>query len=215
MPLAPTVDFDPGLADWQKGDGLLPAIVQDVDTGQVLMLGYMNPAALQQTLNSGWVTFFSRSRQCLWTKGETSGNRLALHGVALDCDRDTLLLRARPGGPVCHTGSRTCWNEEAPQGIGFLAELAQIIKRRAESPDDASYTARLLADGLPRIAQKVGEEGVEAALAGVTGDREDLIGEASDLIYHLLVLLHARGATLEDVCTCLHQRHTFRAPIAK
>ncbi|GAB4191348.1 MAG: bifunctional phosphoribosyl-AMP cyclohydrolase/phosphoribosyl-ATP diphosphatase HisIE [Wenzhouxiangellaceae bacterium] len=204
--------IDSSQADWDKGHGLLPAIIQDVDTAQVLMLGYMNEAALQQTQDSGWVTFFSRSKQRLWTKGETSGHRLATVNVALDCDRDTLLVQARRTGPVCHLGSRTCWGGEAPAGIGFIGELSAIIRQRADQQADSSYTSQLLQRGLPRIAQKVGEEGVEAALAAVCGDADELTGEAADLIYHLLVLLQARGLSINQICECLAQRHQQRSP---
>lgn len=202
-------------ADWNKGQGLLPAVIQDADSAQVLMLGYMDAAALIHTLNSGWVSFYSRSRQQLWTKGETSGHGLALVDIALDCDQDSFLVQAHRLGPVCHTGTRTCWGQEQAAGVGFLAELGQIIHHRAEQhargADQDSYTARLLQRGLPRIAQKVGEEGVECALAAVTADDDELLGEAADLIYHLQVLLRARQLKLEQVCQLLAQRHRQRS----
>jgi phosphoribosyl-ATP pyrophosphohydrolase/phosphoribosyl-AMP cyclohydrolase len=192
---------------WDKMDGLLPAIVQDAATGQVLMLGYMNREALAATLDCGFVTFFSRSKQRLWQKGETSGNRLALRSVHADCDDDALLVRARPQGPTCHLGTASCFGADAAPGPAWLGRLQDVVRERAGAPPEQSYTARLIAAGLPRIAQKVGEEGVETALAAVTADDEALIGEAADLLYHLIVLLHARGLALEDVVKVLEQRH--------
>jgi phosphoribosyl-ATP pyrophosphohydrolase/phosphoribosyl-AMP cyclohydrolase len=192
---------------WDKMDGLLPAIVQDDATAQVLMLGYMNREALAATLESGFVTFFSRSRQSLWRKGETSGNRLALRSVHADCDADALLVRAQPEGPTCHLGTASCFTEDSPPDAAWLGRLQEVVRERADAPLEQSYTARLLAAGLPRVAQKVGEEGVETALAAVTADDEALAGEAADLLYHLIVLLHARGLALEDVVAVLEQRH--------
>jgi phosphoribosyl-ATP pyrophosphohydrolase/phosphoribosyl-AMP cyclohydrolase len=192
---------------WDKMDGLLPAVVQDAESAQVLMLGYMNREALAATLDSGFVTFFSRSKQRLWCKGETSGNRLALRSVHADCDDDALLVRAQPQGPTCHLGTASCFGEAAPSGAAWLGRLQDVVRQRADAPPEQSYTARLLASGLPRIAQKVGEEGVETALAAVTADDEALSGEAADLLYHLIVLLHARGLALEDVVKVLEQRH--------
>ena len=192
---------------WDKMDGLLPAIVQDAATSQILMLGYMNGEALSATLNTGFVTFFSRSKQRLWQKGETSGNRLALRSVHADCDDDALLVRARPAGPTCHLGTASCFGADAASGPAWLGRLQDVIRDRAGALSEQSYTARLIAAGLPRIAQKVGEEGVETALAAVTADDEALAGEAADLLYHLIVLLHARGLALEDVVKVLEQRH--------
>ena len=203
-PLSP-VDLD-GLA-WDKMDGLLPAIVQDAATSQVLMLGYMSRDALTATLDSGFVTFFSRSKNRLWRKGETSGNRLALRSVRADCDDDALLVLANPEGPTCHLGTSSCFGEADAPGPAWLAELERVIQSRAAAPVEESYTARLLASGLPRIAQKVGEEGVETALAAVTADDAELTGEAADLLYHLIVLLHARGLSLEDAIAVLRERH--------
>lgn len=201
-------------ANWDKGQGLLPAIVQHARTGQVLMQAFFSPSALTHTLNSGWVTFYSRSRQALWTKGETSGNRLGLVSIQLDCDQDSFLIQALPQGPVCHTGAETCWDQgqlsQHVAGVGFLAQLAEIIQQRANSDDDNSYTAHLLNKGMARIAQKVGEEGVETALAAVTASDEEVIGESADLLYHLLVLLQARGISLEDVTAELSKRHQKR-----
>ena len=192
---------------WDKMDGLLPAIVQDAGTSQILMLGYMNRAALTATLEAGFVTFFSRSKGRLWQKGEASGNRLVLRSVHPDCDDDALLVRARPEGPTCHLGTASCFGGNAAPGPAWLARLQEVVRDRAGAPPEQSYTARLMAAGLPRIAQKVGEEGVETALAAVTADDEALSGEAADLLYHLIVLLHARGLALEDVVKVLEQRH--------
>ncbi len=190
--------------DWAKGDGLLPAVVQHVDTLQVLMLGYVNAASLQATLESGHMTFYSRGRQRLWTKGEQSGNVLAVQSIAVDCDADTLLVLARPAGPTCHTGAESCFPEAPKDFLGGLDRL--LATREAERPA-GSYTTSLFEGGIRRIAQKVGEEGVETALAAVAQDDEELLGEASDLVYHLLVLLRARGLSLEDVRTLLAARH--------
>jgi phosphoribosyl-ATP pyrophosphohydrolase/phosphoribosyl-AMP cyclohydrolase len=188
-PAAAAPALDAASIDWAKGDGLVPAIVQDADTGRVLMLGYMDRAALATTLARGDVTFYSRSRQRQWTKGETSGNTLRLVSVEADCDGDTLLVQARPQGPTCHLGRASCF----PQAPGnFLAELDGLVRRRAAERPEGSYTTRLFNGGIRRIAQKVGEEGVETALAGVVQDDDALLGEAADLAYHLLVLLRAR-----------------------
>ncbi|WP_376692884.1 bifunctional phosphoribosyl-AMP cyclohydrolase/phosphoribosyl-ATP diphosphatase HisIE [Wenzhouxiangella sp. EGI_FJ10409] len=193
--------------DWNKGDGLLPAIVQDADDGRVLMLGYMNAEALEATRSSERVTFFSRSKQRLWTKGESSGNHLALVDVRVDCDRDTLLVLARPHGPTCHTGSETCFGDARLPAVGFLADLERTIQSRAGTDPASSYTARLLAEGVKRCAQKVGEEGVEVALAAAAGEREELESEAADLLYHLLVCLQSAGSDLESVVDTLIRRH--------
>jgi len=195
--------FDIGSLAWDKQHGLLPAIVQDAATLRVLMLGYMDRQALQATLDTGRVTFFSRSRQAQWTKGETSGNTLELVSIGADCDGDTLLLQARPQGPTCHLGRTSCF-ADAPGDP--LAELDALIAARERERPDGSYTTRLLEGGLPRIAQKVGEEGVEVALAAVTGDQAALTGEAADLLYHLLVLLRARGLSLADIARTLALR---------
>ena len=199
---APAPDAD--RIDWAKGDGLVPAIVQDADTGRVLMLGYMDRAALATTLARGDVTFYSRSRQRHWTKGETSGNTLRLVSVEADCDGDTLLVQARPQGPTCHLGRASCF----PQAPGnFLAELDGLVRRRAAERPEGSYTTRLFDGGIRRIAQKVGEEGVETALAGVVQDDDALLGEAADLAYPLLVLLRARGLGLQELGETLRARH--------
>lgn len=197
--------------DWQKGDGLLPAIIQDADTQQVLMLGYMNAAALEQTLATKRVTFFSRSKNRLWTKGESSGHFLDLVDVAADCDADALLVRARPNGPTCHRGTCSCFTEGGATGTGFLAQLERTISQRISSGDEKSYTARLVSEGVKRVAQKVGEEGVETALAATAGDNAELANEAADLLFHLIVLLRAKGLSLADATRVLEQRHAVKS----
>lgn len=203
------VVFGDGLdqLDWAKGDGLLPAIVQHWQTGEVLMLGYMNAEALAATRESGHVTFFSRSKQRLWMKGETSGNVLALKSIRVDCDRDTLLVWAAPQGPTCHTGTSSCFGNAAAPPLAFLAELDALVARREAERPAGSYTTRLFDSGTRRIAQKVGEEGVETALAAVAQDDDALLGEAADLVFHLTVLLRARGLSLRDVAAVLADRH--------
>ena len=195
--------------DWNKGGGLLPAIVQHWLTGEVLMLGYMNADALARTLETQRVTFFSRSKGRLWTKGESSGHVLALKSVRADCDADTLLVQAEPVGPTCHLGTSSCFGEETDVSppLGFLAALDHLVERRAAERPQGSYTTRLFEGGLRRIAQKVGEEGVETALAAVAQDDEALLGEAADLLFHLTVALRARGLGLADVCRVLEARH--------
>lgn len=195
------VTFDPDT-------GLAPAIVQDASTGVVLMLGYMNAEALTLTRETGKVTFFSRSRAALWVKGETSGNYLRVEDLALDCDSDAILVQARPDGPTCHTGSTTCWGEPGMgRGAAFLSSLTGIIDERAEASDGSSYTQRLLAKGPAGPGQKVGEEAVETVIAALAEDDEHLVDEASDLVYHLMVLLKSRGLTLDDVGDRLRSRH--------
>lgn len=200
---AQTAGFDPETLAWDKQGGLVPAIVQDADTQRVLMLGYMDRDALETTLASGRVTFFSRSRQRLWTKGETSGHVLELVRLEADCDRDTLLVQARPRGPTCHLGTSSCFMQ-APAAA--LAELENLIETRERERPPGSYTTTLFEAGIARIAQKVGEEGVETALAAVTADDAALTGEAADLVYHLLVLLRARGLGFADVAKVLASR---------
>lgn len=188
---------------------LLPAIVQHAISGKVLMQGYMNPQALEHTLQSGQVTFFSRSKQRLWTKGESSGNTLQLVSIASDCDSDSILVLAKPKGPTCHVGTETCWHDNSansPQ-LSFLYDLEQVIQSREGADPASSYTASLFAKGVKRIAQKVGEEGVESALAAMAGDKEELANEAADLIFHLLVLLRSQQLELNDVIKVLQQRH--------
>lgn len=194
--------------NWPENQ-LLPAIVQHAISGKVLMQGYMNPASLEHSFQTGKVTFFSRSKQRLWTKGESSGNTLDLVSIAADCDADSILVLALPNGPTCHTGDESCWHEKdsnSPQ-FSFLYELEQVIKSREGADPQSSYTASLFAKGVKRIAQKVGEEGVESALAATVGDREELKNEAADLIFHLLVLLRSQQLELNDVIQILKQRH--------
>ena len=192
---------------WERMDGLIPAIVQDAASGEVRMLGYMNRAALDATIATGLVTFFSRSRGSLWQKGETSGNTLSLVGIARDCDGDALLITATPNGPTCHNGTTSCFGDNQATGTGFIAELERVLAARAKADPATSYTARLLSEGIKRIAQKVGEEGVETALAGVAGDDAELTSEAADLIYHLTLLLQARGLSWAPVVDELRRRH--------
>ena len=194
---------------WGKMDGLIPAIVQDAFDGRVLMQGYMNKQALDATLDTGKVTFWSRSRDCLWTKGETSGNSLDLVEIQPDCDADCLLIRAHPRGPTCHLGTDTCFDRagrQMPQ-LAFLAELERVIAQRDDLRPKGSYTTSLLESGVKRIAQKVGEEGVETALAAATGDDDELLNESADLIYHLLVLLRSRKLKLGSLIEVLKNRH--------
>jgi phosphoribosyl-ATP pyrophosphohydrolase/phosphoribosyl-AMP cyclohydrolase len=196
--------------DFDKSGGLVPAIVQDADTGAVLMLAYMNREALDETLKRRRAVFYSRSKQRLWEKGETTGHTLDVVDVAVDCDNDTLLVTARPRGPVCHEGTLTCFGDSpraAATGIGFLAKLEGVIEQRATEKPESSYTARLLAKGIAKVAQKVGEEGVEVALAAVAEDDGKVVGESADLVFHLLVLLRARGLTLKQVVDVLESRH--------
>ena len=181
--------------DFEKGGGLVPAIVQDAKTEQVLMLGYMNEDSLAKTQDTGLVTFYSRSRQELWTKGKTSGNTLKLQSITVDCDNDTLLVRASPTGPTCHENTVSCFGDKGPEGLGFLSYLEGLIEARKDADADSSYTASLLQGPLRRAAQKVGEEGVETALAAVAETEDKLTSEAADLVYHLLVLLSAKPRT--------------------
>ncbi len=195
--------------DWDKVDGMVPAIVQDFTSSQVLMMGYMNQDALQKTAETGQVTFFSRTKQRLWTKGETSGNVLQLVNMALDCDNDTLLVKVKPIGPTCHLGNITCWDvdpQEESQMV-WLHQLESLLAERKNADPDSSYTASLYARGTKRISQKVGEEGVEVALAATSGDKAELICESADLVYHLMVLLQDQGLSFSDVIDKLKERH--------
>ncbi|HTT04321.1 MAG TPA: bifunctional phosphoribosyl-AMP cyclohydrolase/phosphoribosyl-ATP diphosphatase HisIE [Steroidobacteraceae bacterium] len=220
------IEHDAQLAarlDWDKGGGLLPAIVQHALTGSVLMLGYMNREALAATLERGRAVFYSRTRKRLWEKGETSGHTLTVQAIRTDCDADTLLISALPNGPVCHNGTASCFGDAplaAAEQLSFLVTLQQIIEQRIGAPTaptaatvsaPSSYTARLHAAGVRRMAQKVGEEGVEVALAALGTSDAELIGESADLLFHLLVLLRARSLSLERVVAELQQRHTARA----
>ena len=195
--------------NWQKVSGLLPVIVQDSSTKDVLMLGYMNEEALQKTLDTGMVTFFSRTKNRLWTKGETSGNVLKLKSYKLDCDKDTLLVKAKPVGPTCHTGTKTCFGV-AETDLGFLGSLEEIIRDRFEKKPEGSYISSLIKKGSHKMAQKVGEEGVEVALAAKDDDPDAFLGEAADLVFHLMVLLRQREHNLQDVIEVLHKRHQPR-----
>lgn len=193
--------------DWKKGDGLLPAVVQDADTLQVLMLGYMNEEAFKQTCLTGKVTFFSRSKGRLWTKGETSGNFLTFVSITADCDKDALLVMAKPAGPTCHRETTGCFGEERAPGLGFLGRLVQIIDDRFRIRPEGSYTTKLFERGVDRMAQKVGEEAVEVVIAAKNGEPMALRGEAADLVYHLLVLLKGTDVSFQDVVETLRERH--------
>ena len=200
--------------NWDKGSGLLPAIVQDAKTGKVLMLGYMNREALQVTQASKQVTFFSRSKQRLWTKGETSGHVLQLMDIFVDCDQDTLLITANPIGPTCHNGTASCFGDEnfsTAESYAFLAQLESVISQRISDKPEGSYTARIWEKGTTRMAQKVGEEGVEVALAAVAQDKARLVSESADLVFHLALLLKARELSLLDVVRELEQRHAAKS----
>ena len=207
---APVTSSDIEALEFAKGDGLLPVVVQHAGSGAVLMLGYMNREALAETFARGRVVFFSRSKQRLWEKGETSGHTLDLAGIRTDCDRDTLLVTAWPRGPVCHVGTHTCFGDEPAthaERLAFLSTLEGVIARRATEQPEASYTARLLSQGPKRIAQKVGEEGVEVALAALAEADDKVISESADLMFHLLVMLRSRGLSLERVVAELQARH--------
>ena len=194
--------------DFDKMDGLIPAIIQDNHTQKVLMLGFMNQEAYEKTLATGKVTFFSRTKQCLWTKGETSGNFLEVVSVKSDCDNDTLLIQAHPTGPVCHTGTDTCWGEKNEQDILFLKELQDFIDKRHEEMPENSYTTSLFKSGVNKMAQKVGEEAVETVIEACNGTDERLIYEGADLLYHLIVLLTSKGYRIEDLARELKERHS-------
>jgi phosphoribosyl-AMP cyclohydrolase / phosphoribosyl-ATP pyrophosphohydrolase len=192
--------------DFKKSNGLIPCIVQDADTGNVLMLGYMDQQALQKTIEEKKLTFYSRTKQRLWTKGETSGNYLNLIDIEQDCDNDTLLIKARPGGPVCHTGADTCFGKEnKANGLGFLE---QIILDRKKNPKPGSYTNSLFDSGINKVAQKVGEEAIELVIEAKDNNKDLFLNEAADLLYHYLVLLAAKGHKLEEVVSILRQRHS-------
>ena len=193
--------------DFEKMGGLVPAIIQDNVTRKVLMLGFMNKEAYQKTVETGKVTFWSRTRNCLWTKGETSGNFLNVKEILLDCDKDTLLIKARPEGPVCHTGADTCWNEQNSVDLNFLSYLQDFIDRRYKEMPEGSYTTSLFKSGVNRMAQKVGEEAVETVIEATNGTDDRLIYEASDLIYHLIVLLTSKGHRIEELAAELVKRH--------
>ena len=194
--------------DFSKLNGLIPAVIQDADTKNVLMVGFMNEEAYQKTIETKKVTFFSRTRQRLWTKGEESGHFLHLVDIKNDCDNDTLLVKVHPEGPTCHTGTDTCWGEKDEHNpLLFLSELQDFIEKRHEEMPEGSYTTSLFRDGLNRMAQKVGEEALEAVIEAVNGTNDRLIYEASDMFYHLIVLLTAKGLRIEDVVSELESRH--------
>lgn len=192
-------------ADFNKGGGLLPAIIQDSMTNEVLMLGYMNQEALDKTINSGRVCFYSRSKERLWTKGESSGNFLYVENIKTDCDNDTILIKVNPAGPVCHTGTETCFGDRSPKG--FLHKLEQIISERVESGDKESYTLKIFKEGINKAAQKVGEEAVELIIEAKDDNRELFLNEAADLLYHLLILLKLKNVKFEDIEELLSERH--------
>ena len=194
--------------DFNKMGGLVPAIIQDATTQKVLMLGYMNEEAYKRTIETGKVTFWSRTRQTLWTKGETSGNFLNVVDIKNDCDQDTLLIKVHPDGPVCHTGADTCWGEENKVNpLTFLSELSDFIEKRHQEMPEGSYTTSLFRDGLNRMAQKVGEEALELIIEATNGTNERLIYEGSDMLYHLIVLLTSKGLRIEDMAAELMERH--------
>lgn len=193
--------------NFEKTNGLVPAIIQDDCTGKVLMLGFMNQEAYEKTLATGLVTFFSRTRQTLWTKGETSGNLLHVVSIKADCDNDSLLIKVRPNGPVCHTGADTCWGEKNEADICFLSYLQDFIEKRHQEMPEKSYTTSLFRSGVNRVAQKVGEEAVETVIEATNGTDGRLVYEASDLLYHLIVLLTSKGMRIEDLARELQKRH--------
>lgn len=194
--------------DFEKMQGLVPAIIQDAVTSKVLMLGFMNKEAYEKTVETGLVTFWSRTRNCLWTKGETSGNVLKVVKILNDCDNDTLLIKANPAGPVCHTGADTCWSETNEKNpLLFLTELQDFINKRHEEMPEGSYTTSLFKDGLNRMAQKVGEEALELVIEATNGTKERMIYEGSDMLYHLIVLLASKGLRIEDMAAELAERH--------
>lgn len=193
--------------DFNKMNGLIPAIIQDDKTQKVLMLGFMNEEAYDKTLKTGKVTFWSRTKNALWTKGETSGNYLNVVSIKADCDNDTLLIKVNPDGPVCHTGTDTCWGEENDNPMAFLSELQRFIEKRHKEMPEGSYTTSLFQSGVGRMAQKVGEEAVESVIEAMAGNDERLIYEASDMIYHLMVLLTSKGLKIEDLAVELQKRH--------
>ena len=200
------MQLDINALDFEKGQGLIPAIIQDSNTQNVLMLGYMNRAALEKTLEEKRVTFFSRSKNRLWTKGETSGNFLKLQGISMDCDQDALLIEVIPVGPVCHTGNATCFAVQN-QSIHFLAHLEQTIQHRKQNPQEGSYTNKLFKKGINKIAQKVGEEAVELVIEAIDDNKKLLLEESADFMYHFLVLLAEKGTSLQEVVAVLEERH--------
>jgi phosphoribosyl-ATP pyrophosphohydrolase/phosphoribosyl-AMP cyclohydrolase len=199
--------LDASKLDWEKGGGLIPAVAQDAENGRVLMLAYMNREALAKTLETGKVTFFSRSKNALWTKGETTGHFLDFISAEADCDGDTILLQVRPHGPACHLLTQTCFNDAKSAPLAFLKTLSGIVRQRNVERPAGSYTTKLFTEGRQRMAQKVGEEGVEIALAAAANDKKGIVNEAADLVFHLMVLLEDAGLSLDDVCETLKERH--------
>lgn len=193
--------------DFTKDGGLVPAVIQDAVTDKVLMVGFMNEEALARTRAEGKVTFYSRSKQRLWTKGETSGHFLYVKDILVDCDKDTLLIKAAPAGPVCHTGNDTCWNEKNSGSVGFINHLRNVIKERKDNPSEKSYTSSLFAKGINKVAQKVGEEAVELVIEAKDNNKDLFLGEAADLLFHYLVLLEHKGVELDEVIQVLEKRH--------
>lgn len=204
-----TIDFT------KNPDGLIPAVIQDHATLQVLMLGYMNQQALEQTIVTKKVTFYSRSKQRLWVKGETSENYLLLEDIFIDCDNDTILVMATPCGPTCHTGARSCFTEQLMPALSSLGMLDKIIQDRIRNPTENSYTHKLVSRGLNKVAQKVGEEAVEVVIAALAESREEYLGEMTDLLYHSLILLHAQGLNLNDLAEVIQERHQQKTNLAK
>ena len=196
------------IINYEKTTGLIPAIIQDASTKTVLMLGYMNQAAVDKTVSENRVTFYSRSKERLWTKGEESGNFLEVVDIKNDCDNDTLLISARPLGPTCHTGTDTCWGDENKAELGFITELEAIIKKRYDQPDDSSYTSSLFASGINKVAQKVGEEAVEVVIEAKDDNDDLFLNESADLLFHYLVLLRAKGFSIDAVIDVLKERHS-------
>ncbi|MDD3267484.1 MAG: bifunctional phosphoribosyl-AMP cyclohydrolase/phosphoribosyl-ATP diphosphatase HisIE [Burkholderiales bacterium] len=194
----------------KSSDGLIPVVIQDNATLQVLMLGYMNQESLKETISTKKVTFFSRSKQRLWVKGETSENYLLLNDIFIDCDNDTILVMATPCGPTCHTGSISCFSEQELPALGYIGMIDKIIQDRIENPTENSYTYQLISRGLNKVAQKVGEEAVEVVIAALAESREEYLGEYTDLLYHSLVLLHAQGLNLTDVAEVIAERHRLK-----
>lgn len=192
--------------DFEKTNGLVPAVIQDAKTKNVLMLGYMNEEALNKTQETGKVTFYSRTKERLWTKGEESGNFMELKDIKLDCDNDTLLIQVNPVGPTCHKGTDTCWGEGNPSNFGFLSQLEAVIKDRYDNPDEKSYTSSLFKKGINKVAQKVGEEAVEVVIEAKDDNEELFLNESADLLYHYLILLRAKGYSLKDVEKVLEKR---------
>lgn len=201
------INIDLSRIDWQKMGGLIPVIVQDAKSTAVLMLAYMNEEALQQTLASKYLTFYSRSKKALWLKGETSGNKMCLQSLRLDCDGDSLLAEVIPAGPACHLGLTSCFQPTSQSEFSFLASLIQLISQRAREPKSESYTYQLISEGLNRCAQKVGEEAVETVIAAVSKKKDELINEAADLFFHLLILLQISELSFFELLNCLQKRH--------